>query len=344
VKRLASGLLVGALCLAVAACAGIGIGQPPTGPAAESPAGKTAKAKRSPKATPDAAATATPAPRAPKPTPFPDDIPGMSSLVGRDGRLTVLLLGSDYRKGVIGERIDAILVATINPRTGKMAMVSLPRDTVGVPIGDGRVYTGRINALFWELERQTGKRDVALARFTDALAYAFDTEIDYYVLARFRGFERLVDSMGGVQVELAKPFVDPSMRVTPKGLRLKAGKRRLDGKHALAFARSRHTDSDYERSRRQQQLIASAVSRLRELGIGSLPGLVKVASRTLETNIPLDAAPAMLALAQRADSTRFRSVVLAPSTFASPGSVLYTIRMKVEPVRRLFDRAFGPVK
>jgi polyisoprenyl-teichoic acid--peptidoglycan teichoic acid transferase len=343
VKRFLSGLLVALLSVAVVGCSGLGIGQPPPAPTDGADA-RTPRPKRTPRVTPDPAATPTPTPRPPKPTPFPDDIPGLSGLLGRDGRLTILLLGSDHRKGVIGERLDAIIVATINPRNGKVAMASLPRDTVGVPIADGRVYPGRINALFWELERQTGKRDVALRRFTDALAYAFDTEIDHYALVRFRGFERLVESLGGVQVELATDFVDPSMRVGPRGLRLKAGTRRLNGKQALAFARSRHTDSDYERSRRQQQVLGAAVTRVRELGAASLPALVKAAGRSLETSIPPESAPALLALGQRADVASFRSIVLAPVTFAAPGPILYTIRMRVEPVRRLFERAFGPVK
>ena len=90
-------------------------------------------------------------------------------------------------------------------------MVSLPRDTVNVPTAPGRVYAERINALFFTLQGGKGKRKAALDKFRDTLAYAFDTEIDYYALVEFDGLERLVKTIGGVSVDLEEPLVDPTM-------------------------------------------------------------------------------------------------------------------------------------
>jgi polyisoprenyl-teichoic acid--peptidoglycan teichoic acid transferase len=286
------------------------------------------------------------APGTPRPTPEPRG-PQLNELLGTDGRLTVLILGSDFRKRVIGERMDTIIAATIHPRTGKVAMISLPRDTVNVPIGPGRTYAGRINGLFWELERTTGKRKVALRRTREALAYAFGIEIDYAILVDFKGLVRLIDGIGGIQVTLKEPFADLTMHLGRKagnrGLRLKAGTRQLDGKTALAYARSRHTDSDYGRSRRQHQVLVAAAAKVRERGAAALPRLVGLARKHIVTDIPLEAAPALLELAARADLKAPRSIVLEPGRFARPGSVLYTIVPKVVEVRKLFARVFGPI-
>ena len=180
--------------------------------------------------------------RTAQPTPEPTKPPlTLADLLGSDGRLTVLILGSDAREGVIGHRTDAIIVATIDPGTGKVAMVSLPRDTVNVPIAPGQAYSGRINSLFWEYERATGKTKEALKKTKKALAYAFGTEIDYYAMVDFDGLVRLINSIGGVDVTLTEALIDPTMHLGTKGLRLKAGQRHLDGKKALAFSRSRHS-------------------------------------------------------------------------------------------------------
>jgi polyisoprenyl-teichoic acid--peptidoglycan teichoic acid transferase len=305
-------------------------------------AGLTAGAANEPDA--DGGRQAATSSRAQKPTPEPTKPPlELADLLGSDGRLTVLILGSDARESVIGARTDTIIVATIDPTSGKVAMVSLPRDTVNVPIAPGQVYPGRINSLFWEFERASGKTGAALKKTKQALAYAFDIEIDYYALLEFDGLVRLVNGVGGVNVTLDEPLIDASMRLGGKGLRLKAGAHLLDGKTALAYARSRHSDSDYERSTRQQQVIAAAAEKVRSRGIGALPSLVEVARKKIVTDIPLRAAPALYQLVMGAKLASPKSVVLAPNRWARqlPGS--YTITPRVPEVRKMFDRVFKPV-
>jgi LCP family protein required for cell wall assembly len=278
-----------------------------------------------------------------EPPPAQEPAPTLDDLLGEDGRLTVLVLGSDARKGVVGERMDAIIVATIDPGTGKVAMVSLPRDTVNVPVGPGRVYPGRINSYFWEYERKTGKTKAALRRMRKALEFAFGTEIDYYVKVDFDGLVGLINRIGGIHVTLDEPFVDRTMHLGKKGLRLKAGTRHLDGKKALAYSRSRHSDSDYDRSRRQQQVLTAIVERVRERGLSALPALVGLVRDRTVTDFPLTAAPAALVLASKAKLKNPKSVVLAPSRWARPGAQPYTIAPRVNEVRKMFDRVFRPL-
>ncbi len=280
-SRILSILTCAALCLVLAGCGDLASGA--GGDQATRREGGTGKA-----------ATKVPPPT---PTPEPTREPlAVTDLLGDDGRFTVLLLGSDLRKGIVGERTDAIIVATIDPGSGKVAMVSLPRDTVNVPIAPGEAYAERINTLYFDLQQSTGKRKAALEEMRAALAYSFGTEIDHVALVDFDGLVKLIDSIGGIDVTLDEPISDPTMHLGDKGLKLKAGLQHLDGKEALAYARSRHTSSDYDRSRRQQQVIAAAAEKVRSQGLGALPALVELVRKKTLTDIPMLAAPALLEL------------------------------------------------
>ncbi len=330
-SRALLGLISAILVFALSGCAGLAAG-------AERDDGSGANGQTAKSAQADKSATKR------QPTPEPTEPPmQVADLLGTDGRLTVLILGTDARENVIGHRTDAIILATIDPQSGKVAMVSLPRDTVNVPIAPGKAYPDRINSLYWEFERSTGKTKEALRKLKGALAYAFDTEIDYYALVDFTGLVRLVNSIGGVDVTLDEPLIDPSMHIGSKGLKLKSGERRLDGKLALAYSRSRHTDSDYERSARQQQVIAAAVERVRSRGLTALPALVELARKKITTDIPMRAAPALFGLAAQAKLASPKSVVLAPSRWARPIAGTYTITPRVLEVQKMFDRVFRPL-
>jgi LCP family protein required for cell wall assembly len=327
-SRSASALLCAALCLALAGCNGLA-----SGPGNERSAQQGGSDR--------AAQRAERRERAPTPTPEPTKAPlAVSDLLGEDGRFTALLLGSDLRKGIVGERTDAIIVATIDPASGRVAMVSLPRDTVNVPIAPGQAYPDRINTLYFDLQMRTGKRKAALDQMRQALAYAFDTEIDHAALVDFNGLVTLIDSIGGVDVTLEEPINDPSMHLGEKGLRLKAGRQRLSGKEALAYVRSRHTDSDYDRSRRQQQVIAATAEQVRAQGLAVLPALVELVRKKVLTDIPMLAAPALMELALGADLSNVRSVVLEPVRWARTVPGTYVISPRVIEIQKLFDRIY----
>jgi len=133
------------------------------------------------------------------------------------------------------------------------------------------------------------------------------------------------------------------MHIGKNGLKLKAGERELDGKKALAFSRSRHTDSDYDRSRRQHQVLTAAAQKVRKRGSDQLGALVEVARKKLVTDMPLRAAPALLELARVADLDKVRSVVLEPGRYARELTGTYTIAPKVLEQQKLFDRIMKPV-
>ncbi len=363
-RRLWRAVLVMALGLVIAGCDLLTGASPDTSPAASV---APAEATRRPRRTPTPAASrdpglpaqatprrtrrprSTPSPAAPsvapQPTPKPTRMPpidGFAELAGSDGRLTLLLLGSDARAGVVGERTDAIMVATSDPGTGRVAMASLPRDTVNVPIVGG-VYGPRITGLLQQFQLDGATRREALRRVVRSMEIAFDTQIDGYVLIGFGGVRRLIDHIGGVDVFLDRALWDSTMHVGRKGLKLKAGWNHLDGNRALAFARTRHTDSDYQRAARQQQLVMAVMAKVLDNGPTALPELAARAVALVETDLTLDSLAVLLELASRARLRNYKSVVLAPGTYAEAGPEQYTIQMRLDAVRGVFDRLFGPV-
>ena len=305
----------------------------------------TAEPTESPTEPPTEPPTAPPT-LPPTPAPSPPGT-GVDELVGSDGRMTVLILGSDARERIPSYRTDTMLVMTIDPVTGKVAGVSLPRDTVAVPIGRGRVYGPRINGLMQQMETERGSRDAAGQGMKAALGHTFGVEIDHYMFMEFGGFEAIVDALGGVDVVLEQRLIDrtykhPGRR--QRGVRFPAGENHLDAPRALAFARTRKSDSDYHRAFRQQQIVAAAAVAIRERGPAVLPSLIGLVTDGLvQTDIPLDAVPALFELVGRARLDAPDAFVLSPYVYADDGDVLYTTVLRTDVVRRLFDRYFAPV-
>ena len=274
-------------------------------------------------APPIAAATPLPLPpepsvdpsASPEPTPTPAPA-GADPLLGTDGRLTVLLLGSDYRPAHPGNRTDAIMVVSVDPSTGQAAGFSIPRDTVDFPLPSGGVFRAKVNALYQDLQSRTGNGGVALS---GAVSKAFGIEIDGYVFIGFAGVKDLVRAVGGVDVTLDRPYYDPEYWVTAthRGWGLPAGRSHLGPNDALIFARSRKGDNDFGRARRQQMLVLAALERVRKAGIAKLPTLLGIARDTVRTNLPLSRAPDLFAVVSSTNIAQVDRIVFGPRTFAN---------------------------
>ena len=264
----------------------------------------------------------------PTPTPTPPP-PGADPLLGTDGRLTVLLLGSDYRPAHPGNRTDAIMVVSVDPTTGKAAGFSIPRDTSGFPLLNGSKYGAKINALYEQLQTTTGDGGLSLSK---TVSKALNIEIDGYVFIGFAGVRDLVAAVGGVDVTLDKPYYDAHYWVTAhhEGWGLPAGRSHLGADDALIFARSRKGDNDFGRARRQQQLVLAALTKVRTLGVARLPHLLQIAARTVRTNLPLDRASDLFNIVSTTDISKIDRVVFGPTTFAQgAGGTSFELRLAV---------------
>ncbi len=165
-----------------------------------------------------------------------------------EGQVNILLLGSDQRPEDGGFRTDVILLLTLNPQGKIASLTSFPRDLY-IYVPGWRV--DRINSAF------------ALGGFeimADALEYNFGVRPDHYVLVNFWGFESIVETLGGLTVEVAQPLTDE--RDGPGDFSVPAGPVTMDGETALWYVRSRGNSSDFDRTRRTQEVLVAMFQRL----------------------------------------------------------------------------------
>lgn len=193
-----------------------------------------------------------------------------------DGRVNVLLIGVGGTKHPGGNLADTIMVASFDPKNKEAALLSIPRDLY-VPI-DTR-NSAKINALHSYGEQDTKKYGSGPAILKKTVSSILDLPIHYYVRVDFEALTKLVDTLGGVTVDVEKPIVDLSYpaddMVNYSPFRLSAGLQTLDGKTALRYARSRHASgsegSDFARARRQQKLITAIKEKSLNVGFLSNP-------------------------------------------------------------------------
>lgn len=292
--------------------------------------------------------------------------------LGRDGRLTVLLLGSDWRPKAGGERLDVVMVATIDPQTGQAALVSIPRDMAGIPFaGGGSSGAMRVNSIYYIRYRDSslGHRKIdrkGLNRFSKDIGAFLGTEVDYWAMTRFATFASLVNSLGGVRVDIEEAVLDSSYHHgASRGVWFPARdgyKLRGDPKckpkprkcrSALVYARSRkgtmgkRFNNDFRRAERQQDIVRAAVKEVLTedgAGIRLLGTLLKVRDK-VDTNIPKTAAAAgqLYALLQGVKLPKSNMKVMGPSTWAGLASD-GTVRPNLRNIRRWVDKNFYKVK
>lgn len=196
-------------------------------------------------------ATATPTPVVTVPRPAgPTATPGITPTapVAPGRRLSVLLIGLDGSMDRI-TRADVLMIATLDPGGQSAGLLSIPRDlyvTINTPRGAIR---NKINTAytFGQLYKAPGGGPGLAMRTVES---ATGVHIDHYALVDFAGFSRIIDALGGIDITVEKPLRDPFT-----GWSFKAGLQHMDGKTALRYARTRYMDSDFQRTRRQQQVI-----------------------------------------------------------------------------------------
>jgi LCP family protein required for cell wall assembly len=251
----------------------------------------TGEPEPTPEGTPPPIAIDDPSPSVP-PTPSPTPAPGM------EARVNVLLIGMDSGVGRQTALTDTMIVASLDPIGETISMVSIPRDLVDVPLPDGRTFRAKINSLVsyvrWHPAQfpgyETGQ-DVLAA----ALGELLGLRVDHWAQVDLGGFVRVVDSVGGIVVNVRRGFCDPGYdEYGINGFGISPGRYLMNGNQALAYARVRKAagESDFTRAARQQEIIAGLRDRIVSGGLLNDPAeFLRSVGRTARTNIP----PAMIA-------------------------------------------------
>jgi polyisoprenyl-teichoic acid--peptidoglycan teichoic acid transferase len=199
---------------------------------------------------------------------------------GRE-RVTVLVLGIDERAQETGPwRTDTIMLMTLDPASRQAGVLSIPRD-LWVPIPGHR--DGRINTAHFlgdAYNHPEGGPGLAV----DTIEYNLGVPIDYYVRVNFQAFVTLVDQIGGIDVYVEETINDPLYPDHAYGydpLTIEAGWHHFNGEMALKYARTRHGSSDFDRARRQQQVMVAMLDRVTTYEL--LPQLARTAPQIYQT-------------------------------------------------------------
>lgn len=278
------------------------------------------------------------------------------NLKSTDGRTNILVLGVDRRSvgkegGVL---TDTLLFASVDDNDGSVAMISLPRDLwVKADAGKGTHYM-KINAVY-----AVDGVDELLKVTEDVLGMP----VHYYSVVDFNLFKESIDTLGGVEVEVDKAFVDTQYPIEGKEaetcgrteeeieklveedlaenviypcryqtVSFEAGKQLMDGETALKYVRSRkgtnEENTDFARSHRQQKVIMAikdkALNLETILDLGKIRNLYDTYSKNVDTNIAFDDVQGFWSLSQKINFNSVRSIVLDDRSVAEQGGILYS--------------------
>jgi polyisoprenyl-teichoic acid--peptidoglycan teichoic acid transferase len=269
----------------------------------------------------------------------------------RAARINVLLTGIDSGPGRNHSLNDTLIVASIDPVSRKVAMVSFPRDIANFPLYSGGKYTDKINSLMSFAGKHKDRfPDGPVNTLTKELGYLVGAPIHYYAAVDLDGFRRLIDKVGGVDIDNPRAINDPVYGgwtdKRPIGFSLSAGVHHLDGQSALAYVRSRKGtgDSDFSRARRQQQLLVALARKLSDPKmLPRLPDLLTVAGDTVRTNFPSERLGEMISLTQGVPDNAITQIVLGPpySTRPKTKSSTYTLELNSTRLAAVSIKVFG---
>ena len=273
----------------------------------------------------------TPDPTAePTPTPAPTPRPGPLA----DGRLDVLLVGADSGPGRWSLRTDTLILLSVDVKSGEMAIFSIPRNMVNVPLPDEsrkafacRCFPELINGLYVYASSHPGQfpgkdETRGLRAVQMAIGSLSGRTLDGMVVVQLQGFVKLINALGGLDIKVPEavydqhyPLENGTGYVT---VYIKPGKQHMNGHKALIYARSRHQDSDYGRMERQQIVMAALAKQLlKEPILLRLPELLDIAKANLWTNLKTRDLPDLASLAERADVKGMKTYRFVPPTYSS---------------------------
>jgi LCP family protein required for cell wall assembly len=304
-------------------------------------------ASLAPTTSPDALATPGPT-GTPKPSRAPGtaglgNLPGLNVAVpwdrpgstpwGDDGRFDLLLLGSDAGPYRWSRRMDVMLLVEVDVATGKSAMIGLPRNLINAPFPPGAArnaeacgcFRDLLNALYVEAtirhpERWPGSGAVeGIGAVRSVVSELTGRPVDAVLVADLWGVIKVVDAMGGIDIDVPTRLYDTAYPDPVYGkitLDIHAGRQHFDGRLALAYARSRHSSSDYVRMARQQTLLLALREDIGPATILNAPDLFSAAKGFTWTDLPRSSLPNLVTLFGKAANATVKQLRIVPPTYA----------------------------
>jgi LCP family protein required for cell wall assembly len=252
-------------------------------------------------------------------------------------RVNVLILGGDGGVGRTGIRTDTVILLSMNTRTGRSVMFSLPRNMMNAQFPEDSPlhevfpegFTGYGDDGSWMLNAVYGQVPALYPGIlgesdnegADALKLAvggsLGVTVDYYLLVNLLGFQQIVDAIGGVTVNINEPVAingDTDRGIPPTGYLQPGPDQHLDGFHALWFARGRWGSDDYERMLRQRCMIGALVEAADPVTLlRRYQALAEAGKEIVRTDIPKKLLPAFVELGLKVKEKPVRSVAFVSS-------------------------------
>lgn len=257
--------------------------------------------------------------------------PPADPLPDQTGQVSILLLGSDQRPGRGDFRTDVFVLMTIRG-DGSVSLVSFPRDLYVYLPG---LRMERINVAY-----EYGGFDLV----AQTLEYNFGIRPDHFVLTNFNGFKSIVDSLGGVEVNVGLKLSD-TRDGYPDGFTVYPGLVHMNGETALWYVRSRATSSDFDRLRRAQEVLTAIGQKLLTLqGLTRAPELYQIYKSSVVTDLTLDDLLLLLPLLQAVDPNRIDRYVIAPpfaTVWINPETGAYLLIPDPITIRQILQQAMG---
>jgi LCP family protein required for cell wall assembly len=234
---------------------------------------------------------------------------------------TVLLLGSDDDMKFDPKHVltQSMILVRVDPVSKHVVMESIPRD-LWVPLSTGG--SAKIDAAY-----SYGGPAAAIA----TVQRNFHVHVDEYAWIGLKGLIKLIDLLGGVDINVMNPVLDDFY---PNDIDQKylygyarvavlPGPQHLDGTHALQYVRSRHNDinGDFGRSARQQQVLLGLKTKASTLNAADLPDIVSALSGEFKTSMGLDRVRSLLSLANAFDPANVQQVILYVPQYTSYGQI-----------------------
>jgi len=255
--------------------------------------------------------------------------PGLSPLWGGRKSLNILVVGVDRRADGGDQNADVLIIAHVDLIKKRVAAVSLPRDLlVEIPgIGPDKI-NGSYN---YGVLANPDDPAAGVSKVRDTIESVFGVSLDGYVLIDFKGFEDVVDSIGGVDIEVPNEIVDETYPTDDYGTEVvtfEPGMQHMDGESALKYVRTRHGDDDNARRQRQYQVLLALFDTGKSMGsITKSDEIIGALGDSVQTSFPFDQQLTLARLGQQLDRQNIRLSALGPpllqSGYAADGKWIY---------------------
>ena len=230
-------------------------------------------------------------------------------------RFNLLVLGIDQRADETGPtRSDAMVLAGVRPDSQQAALLSIPRDLwVDIPgVGEQRINT----ALFFGYDDADPLAGPGLA--VTAVEQNLGVPVDRVAVIDFNSFVRLVDALGGIEIDVPRAIVDTEFPTPDSGvttIQFEPGVQQMTGEQALIYARTRHGDDDFGRAERQQQVIGAIAVRLVNPAVWPrLPAVLDVLRTGVLTDVRVGDYPALWSLVKAVGTGNVQTATLADAS------------------------------